>query len=439
MTHETPDPHQQPAMEPDNLLGEFSQSSEASVAEINKEFDDFVQGLRDIEPTYEEMKAADSRITPGSHSQEDEGIVRRYMRVNTALADSELLATPFMSDNIRKGILERYKKYVDGDATCQELNKVLEPALSAILTTRAVKVMLGAEDDSDVSVQQLEDFRIRNPEVFHKLEEFGQASSLFFAEGLSTVDHSVDIQPGSASLPPRSLKWEFIGKDGIRQLIGPELQPFQLDHITKMTALAATNGGKIEKGFFHFYPPEHTNTNDPGKFGVKALFRRINGLRQERIPAEKNFKLHVMPKSDQIADTAAELISMLETNSGLRDAIHSFKIQATISKDEQMGENPTPDIVVYPRHDVRSVAQTLHELRKHFAGREGRGLIPRFNIPIAESTMLYMAEGHGHEKKDAFDRDKALLAAMYDPSQNYAFSRQDRGLVEKILQTADSL
>jgi hypothetical protein len=231
---------------------------------------------------------------------------------------------------------------------------------------------------------------------------------------------------------------EIIQRDKAKDLIHPEIQPFQLDHITKMTALAATNESMVGQGFFYF-KPESTNVDDPSRFGVKALVRHLRGVKQESIPEEKNFKLHLMPKPDQIADTAVELAAMLDSDPNFRGSVYGYKVQAMISKDEQMGENPTPDIIVYPRHDVRSVAQTMHSLQKRFANREGRGLIPRFNTPVNESSMLFMAEGHGHEKKDLFDFDRAELDASFDAGQNYAFSKEDASLIKRIRELAATM
>lgn len=451
MSHETPyqSGEAQPlgppqAMPPDQLNAPVLDPSDLLISELDTQKSNFVQTLEGMRMTYEEVRVIQGRVTAQGYSPEDEATLRRSMRVNRALEDSEVFMSPFVAPELRTSIAEGYMAYIRNDISQDGLNEIVAPAIPAIMTSEAVKATLRREDISpkggvrikEASLKEMLDLHSNYPDIFARLEEFGDISTAYFPNGLyGSEDGSAKIMANTDPNFIDNLRW-VLGRNKALSLIEPGLGSDQLGHMNKMARLMAVDeDSSCEQDFYYF---SNRLNSDVGRFSTKALIRHVARSR-EGLPEGKNFKLHVMPKQEQIADAAAEIFDMIKTDPDFSDAVKGFKVQFMPKSDEQMGEHPTPDIVIYPRKDIRSVARALHDLRERFASWEGRGIAPRFNIPVDGGNILYMAEGHGHEKKDLYETDEPQLAAAYDPDQNYAFTRQDKRLVQRIMNMAEKL
>ncbi len=115
------------------------------------------------------------------------------------------------------------------------------------------------------------------------------------------------------------------------------------------------------------------------------------------------YKIHLMPRNEDLEDVVMRLAWHTKTGGVLNNHIAGFKVVCSPPEFAKNPANVMPRIVIYvegtQHKDPRTAPQAaLDALYDIFADMHGKGLdyVPRYNEKISE--FLYVAQGHGDEK-----------------------------------------
>ncbi|MGB8467979.1 MAG: hypothetical protein WCE21_03155 [Candidatus Babeliales bacterium] len=116
------------------------------------------------------------------------------------------------------------------------------------------------------------------------------------------------------------------------------------------------------------------------------------------------YKIHLMPKIEDIPTIVDKLIMMLKESAEWRSLIYKFKVipLSRIKADKgayfkkKTGE-VFPSIVIYPTSGKVHAQELLNKIFVLFAALEGVNVTPRYNAKV--TSLIYIAQGDGDHKK----------------------------------------
>ncbi len=126
------------------------------------------------------------------------------------------------------------------------------------------------------------------------------------------------------------------------------------------------------------------------------------------------YKIHLMPKPENISVVIELLLEALETNQKLKDAILTFKVSRHADIRSEHGRI-VPVIVIYPRFTKAYAQQALTGLLSSFKSHFdlGCGQCPRFNADLG-NPLIYYAQGDSQEKMTLSEEKPQLFNKLYD-------------------------
>jgi hypothetical protein len=379
----------------------------------------------------------------------EEQLIRRGLRVNIAEKDANFIFSPLVTAKDQKELASGYAQYVKGRKSLSSLRRQLVENVPAFIATLAVAHNQHSEDMLSMSYNYtaaanpklVAEAMYAQPELVSEWMRYGDlfVERRFRAHGIFRIDPTNNIGPRFGKTIYGATISDVLRELDVEEAVqtyGDDIDRLRRynDHTEKMAALR-------EEGY-HFEVQ-----------GKSKRFDYFNGVanwssydenrairdKAEDIPEEAAFKFHLMPQVQDIPDTTRTLLEALKTDKSFGNAIQAFKVTNTPKTDAKLGEHPTPEIVIYPCNRVEDVVQALTTLRKLFSSQPGRNKTPRFNVPVDQSTMLYMAQGHGHEKLDAYNNGDEQLSEVYDQTQNYAFRKDQAPLIGELFKRSDEL
>jgi hypothetical protein len=178
-----------------------------------------------------------------------------------------------------------------------------------------------------------------------------------------------------------------------------------------------------------------------------------------------NYKIHLMPRDEDMLKITWELFTAMRQESELRASIYSFKVRAVLDNPQTLyaaiQDNPQASYQIIPRiiaycatsnkagKDGHQNAQSaLNQLIRLFDGKRGLNITPRFSQRV--SSLISFAQGQGDDKKfalmpwllDVLDLYEKPNLVYYKPTlsgtyQDYhlAFSEIDRDMVNPRVNT----
>lgn len=120
----------------------------------------------------------------------------------------------------------------------------------------------------------------------------------------------------------------------------------------------------------------------------------------ERCLAAYSYKIHLMPKYENLKSTIKRLIDLMG-NKYLFKVNHEFA--ETGNQESFIRDNIIyPVIVIYPEPGKNNAQSLLNKIYAEFKNEEGLDFIPRFNKKI--NSLIYYAQGNGDEKTSDYSR-----------------------------------
>lgn len=116
----------------------------------------------------------------------------------------------------------------------------------------------------------------------------------------------------------------------------------------------------------------------------------------DRLQAVGNYKIHLMPKTQDIPIILSRLLEELENNKALASAVKVVKVLYNTDDLYDRNKNILPIIVVYPAQGKQNAQKVLDVFRDLFKDREGLNVTPRYNQQVTD--LIYFAQGDGDMK-----------------------------------------
>ncbi len=107
------------------------------------------------------------------------------------------------------------------------------------------------------------------------------------------------------------------------------------------------------------------------------------------------YKIHLMPKFDDIERITITLLQEIEQDHEIRNSIAAFKIVTT--ETQETIERNLPRIVIYANPGKATAQLLLNKMYELFKDIQGIDKTPRFNQKI--TSLLYWAQGNGDDKE----------------------------------------
>lgn len=146
----------------------------------------------------------------------------------------------------------------------------------------------------------------------------------------------------------------------------------------------------LSSGYFYFKPGELMHGQRVEKSSCHW------NVEANRRLAVQNYKIHLMPKTEDIPGVLIRLLEELQSNHEFSSAVKEFKVLEDTQDLSDGRGNILPIIVVYPasgKQHAQKVLDTLYRILKDFAGLDKT---PRYNQRVTD--LLYFAQGNGADK-----------------------------------------
>ena len=114
------------------------------------------------------------------------------------------------------------------------------------------------------------------------------------------------------------------------------------------------------------------------------------------------YKIHLNPKAKDHVRVAISLLS----DTDLMNMADAMKIRRRIG-------GLHPGIVIYTYQGAAQAKKILQKVCRLVGSIEGNGTVPRFNKPVGDKKLIYVAQGNGDEK------EKQFLEKWYEDEGNY--------------------
>lgn len=131
----------------------------------------------------------------------------------------------------------------------------------------------------------------------------------------------------------------------------------------------------------------------------------IEGKQELREDMVKQYKMHLMPKKENMFDSMFTLLYALKRTPKLPKLINRFKCQINLDEsldDKSYDPNKEvfPRIIIYAADGQDNAQKLLTKLMEIFKGEKGLGIPPRFNAIVGEDGKIFYGHGDGDVKID---------------------------------------
>jgi hypothetical protein len=392
--------------------------------------------LAEIEEQVLQVRESDSGTTTPypeasrDYTTDERRTVRQSMRVRAAEADMPYIFSPLVPEDLQETAAKAHLDYVKGRISLYNLMKRTRESFPYYVATYA----LGGPDTSP---DELLRASTDQPQLMTELLRCGRlAADRSRRDSIFYEDPTLYPAPLLEKDPFRATVFASVNRvagDALAHYPDTDSLRVYNDHNEAMVGLR-------EAGYL-FEPQKESRAFD--YFNATGNWLRYpkvaeikKGLEQDGLK-DRAFKLHLMPSIPEMAGVAKDLLELFKEDEALASSLEAFKVTNMPEINLASETYPTPEIVIYPFENVRSISTVLTALRKYCAGRQGRGITPRFNVPVDGSSILYMAEGQGQEKRMQAVLNTEDFDQTYDPEQNHAFRIEDQALVREIMELSD--
>ena len=135
----------------------------------------------------------------------------------------------------------------------------------------------------------------------------------------------------------------------------------------------------------------HAKERDP--------YNTINIVKEGLI---ENYKIHLMPKENDISKVLINLLETIENNPNIKSKIYTLKLKYNLDSKELLERLPNkevlPTIVIYPESKKSSAQEVLNCIYEKFKDTQGMDITPRFNERI--TSLIYYSQGDGDSKNE---------------------------------------
>ena len=112
----------------------------------------------------------------------------------------------------------------------------------------------------------------------------------------------------------------------------------------------------------------------------------------------KRYKIHLMPKDEDLVNMLFRVVDLIRSNETLKTAINDIKVKPIFDKFMIPGLEDVPKIVIYVDSGKDNAQKALNVIYDAFKDIQGLDRTPRQNEKV--TSLIYFAQGNGEDKAD---------------------------------------